>query len=89
MIEDLQKKLEDSLKEYINKNITIIQEGFIESKYNINNVKYNIEEDILNIIDNEDKNYLGININQIYKIDNKEKRLKIYMDNDIQITIKN
>ena len=69
IIEDLEKNLKN-LKQ---KNVIINQKGFLESKYLINNLKYFIESDILNILDEKEQNYIKINLNQVYKIYNKEK----------------
>lgn len=69
IIEDLEKNLKN-LKQ---KNVIINQKGFLENKYLINNLKYFIENDILNILDEKEQNYIKINLNQVYKIYNKEK----------------
>lgn len=80
--------LEKSIKNFIGQDVEIIQRGFVESKYNIQKVTYFIEEDILNIMDEKNENYLKINVNQIYKVDNDEKSIEIYVDNDLRITIR-
>ena len=68
------------------KNVIINQKGFLESKYLINNLKYFIENDILNILDEKEQNYIKINLNQVYKIYNKEKII-FYLDNDTTIIL--
>ena len=83
MLEKLQKNL-DQLK---GKNIGIVQGGFLQSKYDIQNTQYFEENEILNIIDGENGNYLKINLNQAYKIDSDQDKTKIYLDNDLIITI--
>lgn len=82
IIEDLEKNLKN-LKQ---KNVIINQKGFLESKYLINNLKYFIENDILNILDEKEQNYIKINLNQVYKIYNKEKII-FYLDNDTTIIL--
>ena len=84
IIEDLEKNLKN-LKQ---KNVIINQNGFLESKYPINNLKYFIESDILNILDEKEQNYIKINLNQVYKIYNKEKII-FYLDNDTTIILDN
>ena len=84
IIEDLEKNLKN-LKQ---KNVIINQKGFLESKYLINNLKYFIESDILNILDEKEQNYIKINLNQVYKIYNKEKII-FYLDNDTTIILDN
>ena len=79
--------IEEKLKEFIGKNIIITQNGFLKNKYSIHKLKYFIEYEILNIIDEESKNYLKINLNQIYKIGINEKGIKLYLDNDTIICL--
>lgn len=79
--------LERNIKNFIGQDVEIIQNGFVENKYNLLGMKYFIEEDILNIIDEKSENYLKININQIYKVENNENSIKISMDNDLSIMI--
>ena len=88
----MEKNKIDDLKKYLNnfsnKTIIIHQNGFIGSTYSINKLKYFTEYDILNIIDENGENYIKINLNQIYKTENKENEIKLYLDNDITITLK-
>ena len=42
---------------------------------------------MLDITDEESKNYLKINLNQIYKKDINEKDIKLYLDNDTIICL--
>ena len=87
MIQNTNNSLEEKLKEFVEKNITITQEGFLKNKYSIHKLKYFIEYEILNITDEESKNYLKINLNQIYKIEINEKDIKLYLDNDTIICL--
>ena len=79
--------LEEKLNEFNEKNVVITQNGFLQNKYSIHKLKYFIEYEILNIIDEESENYLKININQIYKMEINEKDIKLYLDNDIIICL--
>ena len=79
--------LEKILSLFIEKTAIINQFGFIESTYSINKLKYSIEYDILNIIDENSKNYIKINLNQVYKIEDEESKIKFYLDNDTTITL--
>lgn len=79
--------LEEKLNEFNEKNVVITQNGFLQNKYSIHKLKYFIEYEILNIIDEESENYLKININQIYKMEINEKNIKLYLDNDIIICL--
>ena len=69
------------------KKVIINQFEFIESTYSISKLKYSIEYDILNIIDENSKNYIKINLNQVYKILDEENKIKLYLDNDTIITL--
>ena len=87
MVQNTNNNLEEKLNEFIEKNITITQDGFLKNEYSINKLKYFIEYEILNITDEESKNYLKINLNQIYKIEINEKDITLYLDNDTIICL--
>ena len=82
MAQNINNSLEKKLNEFIEKNVTITQEGFMKNSYSIHKLNYFIEYEILNITDEKSKNYLKINLNQIYKIEINEKDIKLYLDND-------
>ena len=88
MIQSVTNSLKERLNKFIGTNAIIMQDGFIESKYWVEKLKYSIEYENLTIADKEGTNYLKINLNQIYNIDENEKELKLYLDNDLNITIK-
>ena len=88
MVQGITDNLEEGLNKFIGRSAIIIQNGFIESDYSIEKLKYCIEYEILTIADEEDTNYIQININQIYKIEKSEKEIKFCLDNDLNITIK-
>ena len=87
MVQNTNNSLEEKLNEFIGKNVTITQDGFLKNKYSIHKLKYFIEYEILNITDEESQSYLKINLNQIYKIEINEKDIKSYLDNDTIICI--
>lgn len=87
MVQSINNNLEKKFNKFIEKNVTIIQDGFLKSKYSINKLNYFIEYEILNITDEESKNYLKINLNQIYKIENNDKEIKLFLDNDTIICL--
>ena len=88
MTQSITNNLEEKLNEFIETNAIIMLDGFIESEYLIEKLKYSIEYETLTIADKESTNYLKINLNQIYNIDKNEKEIKFYLDNDLNITIK-
>ena len=87
MVYNTNNSLEEKLKEFIGKSVTITQDGFLKNKYSIHKLKYFIEYEILNITDDESQNYLKINLNQIYKIEINEKDINLYLDNDTIICL--
>ena len=82
MVQNTNNSLEEKLNEFMGKNVTITQDGFLKNKYSIHKLKYFIEYEILNITDDKSQNYLKINLNQIYKIGISENDIKLYLDND-------
>ena len=50
MVYNTNNSLEEKLKEFIGKSVTITQDGFLKNKYSIHKLKYFIEYEILNII---------------------------------------
>ncbi len=87
MLKNVTDDLEKILDDFIEKDVMINQSGFIESTYSINKLKYIIEYDILNIIDENSKNSIKINLNQVYKFENEIDKIIFYLDNDIKITL--
>lgn len=78
-IEEIEKNLSKI------KDVVIYQQGFIESKFEILNIKYDIKEDILNINNND--SYFKINVNQIYDVKDERGSIILFLDNDTQIKI--
>ena len=87
MLKNVTDDLEKILDGFIEKDVIINQSGFIESTYSINKLKYFIEYDILNIIDDNSNNSIKINLNQVYKIENEKDKIIFYLDNDTTITL--
>ena len=81
------KESKETLNTFISKNIIIKHLGFIESNFEIKNFNYEIKYELLKIFDKESKNYIIINMNQIYKIIYKPEKIILYMDNDTTISI--
>ena len=82
MAQNINNSLEEKLKKFIGKNVIIIQDGFLKAQYSIHKFKCFILNEIISIVDDESKNYLKINLNQIYKIEINEKNITLYLDND-------
>ena len=81
------QKIKENLITFKSKNTLIKQLGFVESYLEINNFEYEIEYEILKIYDKNSRNFITINLNQIYNITYAQEKLEFYLDNDIIITI--
>ncbi len=82
------QEIEKILNTWKEKNIIVKQEGFIESKYKIEKLSYKIEYEVLSIFGKEDESYIKINLNQVYQIEKEKNEIKLYLDNDICISLK-
>ena len=82
------QEIEEILDTWQEKNIIVKQEGFIESKYEIEIAKYKIEYEVLSIFGQEEGPYIKVNLNQVYKIEKEKNELELYLDNDINIILK-
>lgn len=87
----MENKIQRAMKKFEGKNVSVTISGIIESKYYINNLKYSIEETILNIEDGE-KVYLNIDIDEIgglylESVPNGYAILVLDVGEDIQIEI--
>lgn len=87
MMQNYSSILEKNLNKFLGQNVTIIQDGFIQSCFMINYLKFIIEYEILNIFDQSSNFYLKINLNQIYKIDFDENNIKLFLDYDTTIAL--
>lgn len=88
MKESQQIKLQEKLNMLQGKYIEVLQKGFLQSQYTIAKCNYCFKKDILNFKDETSKSELKININQVYKIDYDKNRIKFYLDNDMEIVLK-
>ena len=78
----------NKLNEFRDKNITISQTGFLESKFVIQKMTYKLEEDILYILNDTKNIFININVNQIYDIKVNQDSMLIYLDNDTSLKLK-
>lgn len=81
------QKIDKFLENLNDRNINIKQQGFILSKIIIENFKYEIEKEILNLKDVKRDIYMTINLNQVYKVEIGNNKLKLYLDNDLEIIL--
>ena len=89
MLKNINNEVEQFLNNFSDEEIFVEQKGFIESTYTIHKFSYSIKYDILNMMDQNSTNYIKINLNQVYRLENEEdKILKFYLDNDMEITLR-
>lgn len=67
------------------KDVNLLVKGFVELRFVINKLKFEIKYDIL-MIHGETADYFTLNINQISKICSNES-VKVYTDSDLIIQI--
>lgn len=87
MQDKMRENILNELKRKNGKRIVICQTGFISTKFLVNCLNYKIEIDTLTIKDEKEGVYLTINLNQVYKYEIKDNKIKIYLDNDTVIII--
>ena len=87
MQDNIKENILNELKRKDGKRIIICQTGFISTKFLENCLNYRIEYDTLTIQDEKEGVYLSINLNQVYKYEIKDSKIKIYLDNDSIIII--
>ena len=87
MQDKMRENILDELRRKNGKRIVICQTGFISTKFLVNCLNYKVEIDTLTIKDEEQEVYLCINLNQVYKYDIKDNKVKLYLDNDTIIII--
>lgn len=87
MVQNLNNNLIEFFKNFLEKNVIVIQDGFLPCRYSIAKFNFFIEDEILNIESKENKNYLKINLNQIYNLEFNENEIKFYLDNDTTICL--
>ena len=75
------------LKGLQNQSIEIKITGCIESNFSIEKLEYSLEKDILEIKDKESKGNISVNLNQAYQVEEKERKLQVYLDNDLMVQI--
>ena len=86
MNKNMEKELIEMLNKYLNEDVIVIQEGFMQAKYVIKKFSYNIQEDVIKCMCLE-LNYISLNINMINGIEYIDKVLVIYSDNDTIVKI--
>lgn len=83
----MEKELLEKIEFLKGKNVRINIKGFLEMGFNIRNLLYSCDKDILKLKDELKEAYITININQIYKIQNRENKISLSLDNDTMVEL--
>lgn len=78
----------EKLKEIEKKNIRINQKGFIQTQFFLENLKYQVNNDVVLLQDETKQKWIQFNINQIYDVE-LEKEIRLFLDNDTILVIEN
>jgi len=87
----MENKIERAMKKFEGKTVKVTLSGIIESKFYIKNLKYSIEEEILQI-ENSDDVYLDIDLEDIESVyvesaPNQFVLLVLNLESDLQIKL--
>ena len=70
------------------KTINIRQEGFLETQFSVKDVIYDVIDDILKIEGNNEDNFIALNLNMVYKMEQTKDEIVLFIDNDTVIKIR-
>ena len=84
-----ENELKEKVKIFEGKNITVQFEDLLEATIEMNSVhiNFNLKNGMLHIEDSTNDNEIRLSIASAYKIEANEEWLKIYLDNEIELTI--
>ena len=84
-----ENELKEKVKIFEGKNITVQFEDLLEATIEMDSVHidFNIKNGMLHIEDGTNDNEIRLSIASAYKIEANEEWLKIYLDNEIELTI--
>ena len=84
-----EKELKEKVKIFEGKNITVQFEDLLEATIEMNSVhiNFNLKNGILHIEDGTNDNEIRLSIASAYKIEANDELIKIYLDNEIDLTI--
>lgn len=70
------------------KKINIRQEEFLETQFSVKDVIYDVIDDILKIEGNNEDNFIALNLNLVYKMEQTKDEIVLFIDNDTVIKIR-
>lgn len=84
-----ENELKEKVKIFEGKNITVQFEDLLEATIEMDSVHidFNIKNGMLHIEDGTNDNEIRLSIASAYKIEANDELIKIYLDNEIDLTI--
>lgn len=84
-----ENELKEKVKIFEGQNIIVRFDDLLDATMEINSVhiNFNIKNGMLHIEDSTNDNEIRLSIASAYKIEANEEWLKIYLDNEIELTI--
>lgn len=84
-----ENELKEKVKIFEGKNITVQFEDLLEATIEMDSVHidFNIKNGMLHIEDGTNDNEIRLSIASAYKIEANDELIKIYLDNEIELTI--
>lgn len=80
-------KFEEYLNKKKQKQLRIMQKGFMIEQFFIEKLMYKVQDDILSLRDEDEDVYLSLNLNQVYQVEIGEKQIILFLDNDTEIQL--
>lgn len=84
-----ENELKENVKVFEGKDIVVQFEDLLEATIEMKNVhiNFNLKNGILHIEDGKNDNEIRLSIASAYKIEANDELIKIYLDNEIDLTI--
>ena len=84
-----EKQLKEKVKIFEGQNITVQFDDLLEATIEMNSVhiNFNIKNGMLHIEDSTNDNEIRLSVASAYKIEANDELVKIYLDNEIELTI--
>lgn len=84
-----ENELKEKVKIFEGKNITVQLEDLLEATIEMDSVhiNFNLKNGMLHIEDSTNDNEIRLSIASAYKIEANDELIKIYLDNEIDLTI--
>lgn len=89
MVNEFEIKILKAMKRFENRRVRVTQSGIIESRFDIENLNYTLEEGIL-AVEDDNENYIDIDLDDIEKLyfestENGYAQLVLVMGKDLEV----